>query len=547
MTDNEFVAVYNDVDNFSTLMEIAEYFEISKRTVSLKAAKLKAQYTFGKSDLFLIDRSLLNKPVEKIEFSHKEIPDPIIKSHTGDGVKRFILTSAQDCTSIHEGFFNNLLAYNKYLNRGKNTCEMLIAGYTYNKSLFEDHDKTRSWFDERIRPYLVTNRVNLGDDIVFCGEMNTLPTAVSPLSGFESYTKAAWGIFPHSKVQLVSVATQKHNRAKQIMTTGTITKPNYVQKKAGIKAQFHHILGAVLVEICKDGTFFCRHLIGDSNGSFYDLDRLVENEEVSSGNRVEAIVYGDIHTENIDPVVYKTTWSSKNCLVDYLKPRYQFFHDVLDFEYRNHHNIKDIHHRFRTSLDDKKTVEESINIVGRFIDSATRDFCKSVIVQSNHDNALLRWLKEADYREDPVNAIYFLKLQLRYYESILDDEKINIFKNALEYKCNAFLNGNEDSVEFVDEDSSFIICGDQECGIHGHLGANGSRGSAKQFTRMGVKTNTGHTHTPQILDGAYVAGTNSRLDLEYAKGQSSWAHADIVVYPNGKRTILTLQNGKWYA
>jgi hypothetical protein len=46
-------------------------------------------------------------------------------------------------------------------------------------------------------------------------------------------------------VQLESIPTMKHSRAKQIMTTGTVTLPNYMRKKAGIKAMFHHMIGAV--------------------------------------------------------------------------------------------------------------------------------------------------------------------------------------------------------------------------------------------------------------------------------------------------------------
>lgn len=543
MTDEEFCEIYNN-EEYENLHEVAEVLGISRRMVTEKASKIKAKIRLGKSDLTLIDRSQIKSEKSSenlIEFSFKEIPEPIIKLHSTASVKRYILTSAQDCTTIHEEFFNNLLAYNDYLNFGQNTCEILISGFTYNKNLFESHAKTHTWFDKRIRPYIVNERVNLGSDIVFCGEMNTLPTATTPLSGFESYTGQKWGIFPHPKVQLISIATQKNLMAKQIMTTGAVTKPNYVMKKAGIKAQFHHIFGAVLVEIDTDGTFFCRHLIADSSGSFYDLDKFIMDEYVHTEQSIKILTCGDLHVENMEPAVRKTTWESENCLLDYLKPSYQVWHDVLDFSYCSHHNIQDHHHRFRMSLDKNKTVEQSIKDVSQFISVADRPFCQAVIIQSNHDNAMLRWLKEADYRDDPANAIYFLKIQLAYYQAMENEEQINIFKYALELLDEEF----DFRIAFVDQDDSFII-GDIENGLHGHLGANGSRGSAKQFSRMGVKTNTGHTHSPQILDGSYVAGTNSILDPDYAKGPSSWSHSNIITYNNNKRTILTFNNGKWY-
>jgi len=67
------------------------------------------------------------------------------------------------------------------------------------------------------------------------------------------------------------------------------------------------------------------------------------------------------------------------------------------------------------------------------------------------------------------------------------------------------------------------------------------------LSKIGRRANTGHTHTAQIIDGLFVAGTMTRLRLDYVKGPSSWSHSLIVTYPNGKRTIVTCFNGKWRA
>jgi hypothetical protein len=102
-------------------------------------------------------------------------------------------------------------------------------------------------------------------------------------------------------------------------------------------------------------------------------------------------------------------------------------------------------------------------------------------------------------------------------------------------------------VRFVSEDDSFIICGDIECAMHGHLGANGARGNPRQFTKMGAKSNTGHTHSPWLGDGAAVAGVSGLLDMGYNKGLSSWDQSHIVTYPNGRRCIITMRNGHWFS
>jgi hypothetical protein len=56
----------------------------------------------------------------------------------------------------------------------------------------------------------------------------------------------------------------------------------------------------------------------------------------------------------------------------------------------------------------------------------------------------------------------------------------------------------------------------------------------------------GDKHTPEIMDGVYCAGC-MKLSHGYNKGPSSWAIAHIVQYANGKRSIITLQSGKWRA
>lgn len=458
-------------------------------------------------------------------------------------VLRFIFTSAQDGTSVHVPFLRNLEAYASHLG-----AALIIGGFTYNKRLFEEHRKNAlsTQYAPEVRKYMVHQRMDIGNNLMFCGEMNTLPTAVMPLTGFETYTREKWGIFPHAKVQLVSVPTMKHTPAKQIMTTGAVTMPNYVQKRAGIRAHFHHVFGAVLVEIDSAGDHFCRHLLGDKDdGSFQDLTRIVKDGCVTDGFSIEAVNWGDIHVESLNEVVANATVNmnglSPDNMLDVLRPRVQLFHDTSDFKRRNHHNLKDPHFRFRMFINGTESVDDELEAVAAYLVSASRPWCKSVVVESNHDLALLRWLKEVDWREDPINAEFYLQAQLVCLRAIREcDKRFSVLEWALKHFYNL------ESIRFLREEESYRVK-DIECGMHGHLGSNGSKGSPKQFTKMGPKSNTGHVHSPAILDGAYVAGTCSNLDMEYNKGLSSWAHAHIVTYPSGKRTIVTMSNGKWRA
>lgn len=550
----------------------------------------------------------LSKAVAPNHFSHRPAPSTTVRPIEAP-VARFILTSAQDSTELHYEFLAALEAYCESL-QPLGPCEMIIAGFTYSKKLFGVNDpKKVPYWHPWIDKYRVQERIRLGDGIDFCGEMNTRPTAKTPLTGFETYTRHRWGIIPHAKVQLRSIPTMKHSPAKIIMTTGAVTKPNYLHMRAGIEASFHHALGAVLVEIAADGTFFCRHLLGEEDGSFYDLDRHVQMSkvpltpdeyqerademeevrsnaysedavrmsfpddylefknvaEITSDHRIEAINWGDLHVAQIDPVVASTCFGIEPTeqkaadgtrvwldlresrlaelpLIDALRPKYQFFHDVADFQSRNHHNIRDPHHMYMLYIEGVDSVEAELKEVAYFIENTKRDFCKTVVVESNHDLALKRWLKEGDYKVDPHNAIFFLECQLASYKAMRDKNyKFSIFEEVLtkffdEYRCA--------HVEFLREDQSYPVLGIEK-GMHGHLGANGARGSPQAFTKMGPKASTGHTHSCEIRDGIYTAGTSSNLDMGYNKGLSSWSQSHIVTYANGKRIILTLQNGKW--
>jgi hypothetical protein len=480
------------------------------------------------------------------QFTSRKQAKPVIIAAPRRETKRFIFTSAQDNTSVHEGFMDNLESYAAYIG-----AKLHVGRFTYNKRLFEDNRKdAANYWHERILPYVTDDQFHLGDDLVFCGEMNTLPTATAPLTGFHTYTRHKSGIFPHAKIQLVSVPTMMGTRPKIIMTTGACTLPNYVQRRAGILAEFHHQIGAVIVEIDRDGDHFCRHLIAEKDGSFQDLTRYVSGGTVVDGCSVQAITWGDIHLEKMDPQVAYACWGigatdivgRADSMLEVLRPQFQFFHDTTDFTYRNHHNIKDPHFRYQMWQNNTESVEYTFMKVQRFLIDTKRDWCRTIVVESNHDVAVKRWLKEADWRFDPPNAKFYLRAQAAILDAIDRGDSLNVLEWAVKNNDPAGLYG----VIFLREDRSFMV-GDIECGLHGHLGGNGAKGSPRQFTKMGPKANTAHTHSAGIIDGIFTAGVSGKLDMGYNKGLSSWSHSHIVVYPNGRRTIVTMANGKFCA
>lgn len=468
------------------------------------------------------------------------------------GVRRYIVTCAQNNTNVHEVFWRNLLRLAEFYE-----AEVMVSRYTYNKKAYgpdsvkpgthRGSDADGLWYDPAIEPHVTDHSVQLAPGLIFCGEMNTLPTAVRPLSGFESYTGRHSGIFPHPKLAMASVATGKGQGTKFNYTTGTVTQRNYLQKKAGLKAQFHHVYGALLVEVDRKGRWWVRQLNATEDGEIYDMNvRVAPDGEITEDNRVEAITWGDIHYAFIDPVAEELSFGEGGVL-DTLMPKYQFLHDVLDFRSRMHHDMHNPHDMFWKHAHGYEDARAEVAAVAQFLKDVQRSFCETIVCDSNHDNMLNRWLREEDYKDDPKNAIFFLECQLRVYKALQAYENPHDY-HLLENLC--FEHG-VDGVSFLRADESFIICPEYghgiECGMHGHLGVDGARGNPAQFAKMGRKANTGHTHRAGIHDGIFTSGLLGLLNMLYNMGPSSWSHSIIVTYANGKRAIYTYWEGFWKA
>lgn len=465
-------------------------------------------------------------------------------------VKRYVVTTAQNNTYIHEAFWRNLKAY-----AARVDAKIIVGQISYNKASYgkkavkpgkgpQPEDLDKLWFDANLKGHFSGDRIRVAPTLTLCLEQNIMPTATKPLSGFQTYPgQNSSAIFPHTTIAMESIPVMQGSEVKINYTTGAVTARNYIAKKAGLKAEFHHAYGALIVEVDSAGDWWVRQLNARDDGSFSDLDLHVSGGKVTSKNRIEAINWGDVHWEVIDPAVAAANWG-KGGILDTLRPKYQFMHDTIDFYARNHHRRLDPHANFSRWKEGRADVKAEFERVRDFLNGpCRRKWCETIVVDSNHDGALERWLREAEYRSDPANAVFYLECQTLKYKAMNEGEtQFHLIERVMQRL------GADPAIRFLREDQSFLICGGSiECGMHGHLGPNGARGTAANLSRVGTKANVGHSHTSGITQGLYVAGTCSKLKLEYTKGPSSWTHSHIVTYPTGKRAIITLRKGKWKA
>lgn len=469
-------------------------------------------------------------------------------------VRRYVLTSAQNNTHVHETVWLNVMAMAEHYD-----AELMVGTFSYNKGAYGSKSVKRGtdswrdrhddlWYDPQLTEFIVDETVQLAPGLVWAGELNIIPTAPDPLSNLESYHGRDSNIIPHAQHAMASVASLDGEAAKLNYTTGTVTQRNYIQKKAGLKAERYHGYGAVLVEVCGDGSWFVRQLEAAVDGSIRDLHLKAQNGVVTDGHPIECVSWGDVHVRVSDPTVRQLAWGEGGML-DVLRPRIQVLHDVIDFRSRNHHDAKDPLLGFQKWKAKQESVkDETCEAMDFMLREASRHWTTTYVAPSNHHEAMARWLKETDWRRDPVNAEFYHEAWL----ALLKGEQ-DIFAWA----CNRYGVMNEQDflranrLKFLHDDESLVVAkhadGGIEVGMHGHLGPNGARGNARAFARLGRRVTVGHMHSASIMLGVYVAGTSSQMRLGYNRGPSSWSHSHVVHYPEGTRTMVTMWAGRWRA
>jgi len=97
-----------------------------------------------------------------------------------------------------------------------------------------------------------------------------------------------------------------------------------------------------------------------------------------------------------------------------LKPELVFFHDLHDNETRNHHHIGDNAMSYELAVRGRDSVMDEVAKGADFLIANKRRFAEFKVVDSNHDLALERYVREGRYRNDGINIRYGLQLEDAY-------------------------------------------------------------------------------------------------------------------------------------
>lgn len=453
--------------------------------------------------------------------------------------RTFIITAAQNATPVHENFWACLQTARKALG-----AELLVVPIRYKNptSRWTMSQKNVEEWVKQVQPYLYNARVNLNKNLVLLGDIKTQPTASDPLSGFESITGGESAIVAHTKLQLKTVATPSNKMAKLLTTTGACTVANYTDSKAGKKGEFHHALAAVIVEV--DGSIFHIRTVNydKASASFTDLETRYTTTRAVRAPRPLALAMGDTHVDFIDPAVEKAT----DEMTAMLRPLHKIWHDVLDGYSANPHHYGNPFNAIAKRKVNADDVKAEVFRAIDYVRDHTPDDCKSVVIASNHDDFLRRWVVNTDWRSDPTNASFYLATAFAMVTGTILGKGGTEYPSPFPYWFNSRLGLMKDRTKFrcLGGNESFVL-GGVELSLHGDRGPNGSRGSAKNLRRIGVRSIIGHSHSPAIEEGCYQVGTSTRLRLEYNTGPSSWLNTHCILHADGKRQLIHIIGGKW--
>jgi len=457
--------------------------------------------------------------IKKLGFSeHREIDNEQLRHSKLKKYKSkyLIITWAQNATPVHKPFWDNILAYAKYLGADIG----VIAGrYQNPTSLWTENMQNDEWWDSAFDSYLDSTRQNVHALVDVLGDIKIRPTTTNPLAGLEGLSGERSSIVGHPTINLRSLPVLKGHPNKLLLTTGACTLKNYTDTREGKTASFNHTLGAAICEVKDEDTVYLRQITAEDNGDFIDLIYSAKSGKVDKTKTCAAFIMGDIHASQVyQPVVEET-----KRLFKFLKPRRVVLHDLFNAESVNHHEAKDPIKAFERLQSGRNLLSWEINNVKSFIkDNDLLDY-NPIVVRSNHDLFVDRWIKDTDWKEDVANA----KEYMEYTLALLSGQaKKGVLPYILEREFG-------EKITCLDFDDSFKILG-WELGQHGHLGAHGSKGNIEQYKKLNTKIIVGDYHTPSRRLGAAGVGTYSDLRMGYNKGASAWMHSGIILNDNGK-------------
>lgn len=459
---------------------------------------------------------------------------------------RYVVTSALNNCDIDRAFLRSLEVYCAEMG-----AQLLVVPVHYkNVTLFSG--AYEPWWPKELNKYWVTKDVELCSNLVLMGSMRIQATAVKPLSGTAGMTQGRSAIYGHPQMAVETVPTPMSKLPLVQMTTLCLSKPLYSETKAGRLGEFHHSVGALVVEVEGD-TFWWRHVHAGAGGEFTDLGQKWSGRGSKKAARALAVVAGDVHVGFEDKSVVEAVLGEAG-LVKEVGAQNLILHDLLDFFSASHHHTGNRVLKVLKEARGRNSVYDELSSVAQWLSKYTKEGFTSWVIRSNHSHDHLdKWLNLNSEQVDTKNQWLWHTLNSRHLQEAMDmaerDPSGDVegwhVTSPFELAMRELLPSEVLSrVEFPD-DRNPLEFADIDCSNHGDKGPNGTRGGGQAYRRVQRKTIIGHTHSPGVFGGCMVVGMMAKKDLPYMSGYSGHLHCMAVIYADGARTLIPVIAGRY--
>lgn len=432
--------------------------------------------------------------------------------------KKYVVTSAQYGARVNKNFLKSLNMYAKY-----NNAEILMLPI---KGSYKDRDEMSKNLDD----YHFIHRDSKLNNKIRVYNYAIRPQQIDPVSGLGRLTQSDVStIFASPKLRMKVIPNSNTKLPKVLMTTGAVTLPDYRDNRVGKIGEHDHTYGAIIIETEGNNKYQYRQLNSLKNGKFCDLGVLYNGNNKPKKVRPEAMVLGDWHFGDLNKKVEEETYS----MIKKYKPKRIILHDLFDGSSINYWDKNKIATKARkkNKLNLNKELKGVYDNLKKIVKLSPKD-SEIIVVRSNHDERLDRYIEGGDFIYEPQNTYLGAKLLQDKIEG----------GNLLEKSLSAY-GKIPDNVNFLNLDEDYKYKGWQ-LGVHGHKGASGARGSIRSIEYANGKSITGHSHSPQIFRNAWVVGTSTKLKLDYVKGFSGWMNTHAMLYNTGTTQLINIINGK---
>ena len=446
-----------------------------------------------------------------------------------DGV---VVACVQNKTTVDQVVWRAMKFYAK-----KNNLKIILIPIFYSNTqrMTPEQNGEEIHFEPRLMQYMFNGVMTLGDWEIR-GDIKIRVTTPNPLNTIHPLSRGNNMIAPSTQRHLVSIPTIGEKDAKIAMSTGALTKPNVSETSLGSRAKFNHFTGFTVVhESSEKGTYLARQ-IPVSGGRFYDLGICYDPKKNKIDKRpVKGYKMGDLHFATLHNGKINATLTGKRSFARTVGIVELVLDDVFDGESCDNH-LKSPFEKLGLYQANKLDISEEIRRTFKFAYGIRQlDYIEKVSqAYSNHDTRVRRWMEAVDWREDQVNAEFYLSsaldmVQNQKYQTNFGVKGVDPLKNWV------LKHWPEYWIDYLDPGHQI---GNYVVGMHGDVGSNGSRGSLNQFAKMSFKCIVGHTHSPGINCGAIQVGQSVGYSASYTSYLGSWSFMDAIISADGNAQMV---------